>query len=158
MSSLKGMLSRWNLKGLSINAGFLQAEISFVDADRNAAWDMYVELLTRVTTQSLKPEDGDEKSALTSVFSLFKLTREIIKKNGPACINFAKIAIIILNQVIRPFTANWHKRSLAGELETEKGKIAFREDLHKLQIALRSYTSLLAEIASVEDISTIGEN
>ena len=82
MSSLKGMLSRWNLKGLSINAGFLQAEISFVDADRNAAWDMYVELLTRVTTQSLKPEDGDEKSALTSVFSLFKLTREIIKKNG----------------------------------------------------------------------------
>ncbi len=31
------------------------------EADKDAAWDMYVELLTRITTQPLSGEDGLEK-------------------------------------------------------------------------------------------------
>jgi len=30
------------------------------------------------------------------------------------CIQFRKIAIVVLNQVIRPFTVKWHRLSLAG--------------------------------------------
>lgn len=155
MATLKSYLKKWNLSELRITAGFLQANIEFKDADREAAWEMYVELLTRVTTQSIDLESGDEKTALDSIFSLFKLTREIIKKHGPKCINFAKIAIVILNQIIRPFTAKWHKLSLAGELQQEAGQRAFRVDLELLQINLRHYSRFLADIAKVEDLTTL---
>ena len=70
-----------------------------------AAWELYIELLTRITTQPLPQSYGDEKTALDSVFSIFGLTRSIIKENGTNCIEFTKIAIIVLNQIIRPFTA-----------------------------------------------------
>lgn len=153
MSTLKEFLSKWKLNELQINAWFLQAKISFNDADRNAAWEMYVELLTRVTTQNLDPEHGDEKTALTSVFNLFGLTREIIKRNGPQSINFAKLAIVILNQVIRPFTAKWHKLSLEGAFDKETQRKKFRKELEELQEMLRNYTRSLADIAGVEDLS-----
>ncbi|PHN02783.1 hypothetical protein CRP01_30830 [Flavilitoribacter nigricans DSM 23189 = NBRC 102662] len=136
-----------------MNAGFLQASISFKDADRAAAWDMYIELLTRVTTQYLEPEHGDEKSALDSFYALFGLTREVIKKNGPNCINFAKLAIVILNQVIRPFTAKWHKLSLAGAFADPVQCLLFRQEMEDLQTTLRKYTVSLADIAGVEDLT-----
>lgn len=31
------------------------------EVDKNAAWDLYVELLTRITTQPLLKEHGDEQ-------------------------------------------------------------------------------------------------
>ena len=155
ITTLKDFLRKWNFEDLSINAGFLNATISFKDADRAAAWDMYIELLTRVTTQYLEPGHGDEKAALTSFYSIFGLTREIIKKNGPECINFAKIAIVILNQIIRPFTAKWHKLSLANAFDDEAQCEIFRQEMGQLQLTLRKYTSILADIANVEDISKL---
>lgn len=155
MTTLKSFLSKWNLNNLSINTGILQANISFQDADKAAAWEMYIELLTRITTQYLEPDHGDEKAALTSIYSLFGITREIIKKNGAEAINFAKIAIVILNQVIRPFTAKWHKLSLAGAFEKEKQCALFRTELRDLQDKLRAYTRSLADIAGVEDLTDL---
>ena len=155
MNTLKDWLKKWKLDTLSINSGFLTAELKFRDADRKAAWDMYIELLTRVSTQSLEPDQGDEKAALTSIFSLFGLSREIIKKNGPECFEFTKIAIIILNQVIRPFTAKWHKLSLAGAFDNPQHNEAFRKELSTLQNTLRNYTRLLADMAEVEDLTQL---
>lgn len=155
MATLKDFLRHWKLDELKISTGFLDANISFKNADRDAAWEMYIELLTRVSTQYLSPKDGDEQAALDSIYSLFKTTRDIIKKNGADCINFAKIAIVILNQVIRPFTSKWHKKSLSKELEQAKEKIVFRKELEDLQGSLRSYTGMLAEIADVEDLTNM---
>ena len=42
-------------------------------------------------------EDGMEKTALGSVYSLFPITREIIKCNGRGCAEFTKLAIVVLN-------------------------------------------------------------
>ena len=61
---LRDFLERWGLSGLKIKLGFLEGEFKPSDPDRNAAWDLYVELLTRITTQYLPPESGDEKAAL----------------------------------------------------------------------------------------------
>jgi hypothetical protein len=157
MATFRELLRQWHLDNLNINAGFLQANISFKDADRSAAWEMYVELLTRVTTQSLEPDHGDEKAALTSFYSLFGITREVIKKNGPNCINFAKLAIVILNQVIRPFTAKWHKLSLAGAFDDPEQCQLFRQEMRELQGVLRKYTISLASIANVEDLTELEE-
>ena len=158
MATLKDYLNKWKLGKLSINAGFLQADIDFKDADRAAAWELYVELLTRVSTQYLNPNDGDEKSALNSLYALFKLTRDIIKRHGPECINFAKIAIIILNQIIRPFTAKWHRLSLQGAFKDPLKRAEFRAELKFLQIQIRAFTKSLADIAKVEDITNLEED
>lgn len=152
---LKDWLNKWNLTKLRVNAEFLQLDIEFKDADRDAAWELYVELLTRITTQYLQPNHGDEKTALDSVFSLFKTTREILKKHGTKCVNFSKIAIVVLNQVVRPFTAKWHKKSLAGAFEHVNECAAFRKELSGLQEELRKYTHLLSDIAGVEDLTDL---
>lgn len=51
------------------------------DYDHNAAWELYIELLTCLATQSLDDEHGDEKTALNSIFSLFDITRQVLKKS-----------------------------------------------------------------------------
>jgi mRNA-degrading endonuclease YafQ of YafQ-DinJ toxin-antitoxin module len=125
------------------------------DADKNAAWDLYVELLTRITTQPLPKEHGDEQTALNSVFALFTLTRDVLKKHGRNAEEFSKIAIVVLNQVIRPFTAKWHKHSLAGAFDDEKQCNEFRTDLKKLQLILGIYTQMLSDMAGVEDLTKL---
>ncbi len=157
MNTLNDWLNKWKLDSLSINTGFLSASVSFNDADKKAAWEMYIELLTRVATQDLQPDHGDEKSALDSIFSLFKLTREVIKKHGTDCVEFTKIAIVILNQVIRPFTAKWHKLSLAKAFDDENKCREFREELRDLQVMLRRYTQMLGGMAGVEDLTELEE-
>ena len=78
----KKWLENWDMTSLKINAHFLEMEWKPKDEDKSAAWELYIELLTRITTQPLPSEDGVEQTALDSVYSLFPLTREIIKRNG----------------------------------------------------------------------------
>lgn len=68
---------------------------------------------------------GDEETALKSIHSLFPTTRDIIKQHGRKSLTFTKLAIVVLNQIIRPFTA--------------------------LQADLRRYTGMLGEMAGVEE-------
>ncbi|MFZ4627330.1 MAG: hypothetical protein ACOYNR_03265 [Blastocatellia bacterium] len=146
-------LEKWNLTSLKISAGFLDMELQFRDEDKAAAWQLYIELLTRITTQPLADHEGDEETALKSLHAIFGLTREIIKQNGRGCIEFTKIAIVVLNQVIRPFTAKWHRLSLEGGFKDPARCRQFREELVVLQQKLRDYTGLLADVAGVEDLT-----
>ena len=45
------------------------------DADRRAAWNVYTELRTRISTQPLAYRAGDEGTALKSIYRLFDLSR-----------------------------------------------------------------------------------
>ncbi|MYA56675.1 hypothetical protein F4X88_10300 [Candidatus Poribacteria bacterium] len=148
-------VEKWGMTSLKITPPFLQMEWTPKAADKNAAWALYIELLTRITAQPLPVEYGDEKTALDSVYSLFVTTREVIREYGPECINFTKIAIVVLNQVVRPFTAKWHRKSLAGDLEDETERAVFRQELTALQEELRKYSRMLADIAEVEDLTEI---
>jgi len=151
----KEWLDQWSMTGLKISTGFLEMEWEPKDPDRDAAWDLYVELLTRVSTQHLEPAQGDEKTALDSVHALFGLTRETLKHRGRHCNEFAKIAIVVLNQVVRPFTTKWHKESLTNAFSNEKRRLEFRTELRHLQGQLRTYTKMLADIAKVEDLTEL---
>ncbi len=147
------LFHKFQLDKVQLNLSVVQLEISFKDVDKDAAWDLYVELLTRIVTQPLPYDAGDEKTALDSVYSLFPTTREILRRRGRESIGFSKIAIPVLNQVVRPFTAKWHKESLAGAFaDPAKGR-EFREELAVLQADLRNYNRLLADIAGVEDLT-----
>ena len=120
---------------------------------------LYVELLTRITTQALPKDSGEEETALDSIYSLFKTTRQILKEQGKDCVEFTKLAVIFLNQIVRPFTTEWHRKMLAGKLknvpENEQECRVFREELDSLQVELRKYSRALADLAGVEDLTDL---
>jgi len=151
----KKWLENWDMTSLKIKTPFLDMEWKPQEADKAAAWDLYVELLTRITTQPLPKEHGDEQTALNSVFTLFGLTRDVLKKHGRDAEEFAKIAIVVLNQVIRPFTAKWHKLSIDSAFSQKEKCEEFREELKKLQLVLGIYTKMLSDMAGVEDLTDL---
>ena len=152
---LKGLFSKYDLEKVKINLKLVEAEIRLSTADQDAAWELYVEMLTRIVTQPLPSENGDEKVALDSVYSLFPTTREVLRLHGRKAIHFSKVAIPVLNQVVRPFTAKWHKESLSGAFNDAGKREEFRGELMALQDKLRNYNRMLAEIAGVEDLTDL---
>ena len=85
-------------------------------------------------------------------------TREIFKHHGRGCIEFTKIAVVVLNQVIRPFTAKWHKLSVANAFDDPANCEEFRNELTELQVKLRLYTRMLSDMAGVEDLTELEDN
>jgi hypothetical protein len=80
--------------------------------ERKAAWELYVELVTRIAVQPLASEEGLMREALNSLYSLFGSTREILRTAGPNVGASKKsvggIAIAVLNNGLRPLLSKWH--------------------------------------------------
>ena len=68
------------------------------------------------------------KRALDSVYSLFPTTRTIIRTHGRDAMEFTKIAVVVLNQIVRPFTAKWHRLSLQGRLKIQCSAPGFAQN------------------------------
>lgn len=150
---IRDLLEKWNLTGLKVKTPIMDMEWKPSDPDRDAAWDLYVELLTRITTQPLPDDVGVEQTALDSVHTLFGLTRNTLKQHGRSCIEFTRIAVVVLNQIVRPFTSKWHILSTQGAFDRTEKRVEFRQDLRNLQEQLRKYTRLLSDLADVEDLT-----
>ena len=92
-------------------------------SEQTAAWEMYVELITRVAVVEMGPSQGLLREALDSLYSLFDSTRAILRQHGPSVArvkgkgsySFGYLAVIILNQVLRPVLAEWHPKLLDYE-------------------------------------------
>lgn len=141
---------------------------------RKAAWELYVELATRVTTVPLEPDEGLIREALSSMYSLFNTTRDILKRHGPALaksgngkLSFAVIAVTVLNSSIRPFLSRWHPRLEDHEArrsdETSRWKHeadwehapTVRQELRVLRDSLQQYAELLELALSLEPSNTL---
>jgi hypothetical protein len=81
------------------------------EAERSAAWELLVELATRVALTKLRPGDGLLRESLTSLHGLFPITRDILRRYGPSVVkvsadrgfvSFGVLAISVLNGGIRP--------------------------------------------------------
>lgn len=135
--------------------------------ERRAAWSLYVELVTRIAVQPLEADQGLLREALTSLYNLFPVTRQILKEAGPdvgaSCDSVGGIAIAVLNNGLRPFLAKWHPLLQTCEAErppnlspkeheqkwSEKSKL--REELESLRKDLEQYANALAVIAGVKE-------
>ena len=133
--------------------------------ERNAAWELYVELVTRVAVQSLNPQEGLVREAMNSLYSLFGSTREILRKAGPKVgashDSVGGIAIAVLNNGLRPFLSKWHPLLLEWEEKRpdevspkahEKAwdaETSVRSELDSLRGNLERYANALAVIAGV---------
>ena len=153
--NLMTLFQDFRLERVKLNFRLAEAEFTFQTVDMDAAWELYVELLTRIVTQPLPAEAGDEQTALDSVYSLFPATREILRRRGRGSIHFSKVAIPVLIQVVRPFTAKWHRESLAGSFDDAGKRAEFRAELESLQDEMRRYNRMLANIAEVEDLTDL---
>ncbi|WYL96187.1 MAG: hypothetical protein HEQ35_22260 [Gloeotrichia echinulata IR180] len=135
--------------------------------ERRAAWSLYVELVTRIAVQALEADQGLLREALTSLYNLFPVTRQILKEAGPdvgaSRDSVGGIAIAVLNNGLRPFLAKWHPLLQTWEAERppnlspkqheqkwpEESKL--REELESLRKDLEQYANALTVIAGVEE-------
>lgn len=141
-------------------------------SQRKAAWEMYVELVTRISVQPLGADDGLLREALSSLYKLFGETRRILREYGPevarprkkATLSFGQIAVDVLNVWLRPFLSHWHprlaeheQRRAAGEsvLEHEQRwaeSATVRDELKQLRVRLTAYADLLANACEISPL------
>ncbi len=142
-----------------------EAEWNADPKERQAAWALYVELVTRLAVQPLPANEGSMREALTSLHSLFDSTRQILRQAGPdigaSATSVGGIAITVLNRGIRPFLSRWHPALLDWESGRTSGTTPgdherkwpehdqFRSELDKLRANLESYATGLATLAGV---------
>jgi hypothetical protein len=140
--------------------------------EKNAAWELYVELITRISVVELDSEEGLLREALSSLYSLFAITRNILKTygtsvakpKGGSSISFGYLSIAILNTVLRPVLAKWHPllldhesrkqqnvSTVAHEKEWENYK-ELRQVLNTTRLILMQYANLLAQVADVPNL------
>lgn len=62
---------------------------------------------------------------------------------------------MVLNQIVRPFTAKWHKEMIADAFADSQKCDEFRKELLELQTTLRYYTKMLSDMAGVEDLTEL---
>jgi hypothetical protein len=115
------------------------------DDDKVAATKLHIQLVSRITTQRLGYLEGEEKTALTSVYALFDKARDIAAAH-PNCRHFEALTWHVLNVHVRPFTAKWHGQSERGKLAALDATDEFRADLNALQPLLQRFDHLLTYI------------
>ena len=148
----RDVLAEWGVNKLQLKLGFLDMEFVPQDDDRNAAWELYVELATRISTQPLPSGLGADAKALVSLYSLFQTTRDIMKRHGPGAIHFTRIGIAVLNRVLRPFLTRWHGVINAENKPSSATQDEFRKQLELVRLDMLQYARVLAKIADVEEL------
>lgn len=158
--------------GLDLKVLKVEGTWTPTEKEREAAWELYVELITRISVVELKDKEGILREALNSLYSIFSITREILRKYGPDVAiprgeneySFGKLAIMILNYELRPLLTKWHP--LLQEYEAKrKPEISIKEhednwemnaemhkELNETRKVLIQYSNLLAKVANAEPL------
>ena len=116
------------------------------DPNREPAKKLWVELATRIATQDLHHRSGNEECAATSVASLFGTGRKLMAEH-PNAHSFSELAVVMLNRVIRPYSARWHGWMTSDQtlgdtsnlFRDEMVRRRFRKELAQLSKVLRNY-------------------
>jgi hypothetical protein len=156
------------LAGLIINVPQLgRMQFAVTKDSRHVAWQLFVEGVTRVASQPLASNSGMIREAMTSLYGLFAITREILKESQPSARTGASatvehLAFAMLNAEIRPFLSRWHPDLLAWERthpdgceETWPGNVECRSALAETQERLVHYVLSFGELARVPNVRQI---
>jgi hypothetical protein len=153
---------------ISLPFGIGSVTITPDEREKEAAWELYVELSTRIAVHPLKDNQGLSREALSSLYSMFATTREILRKAGHRVAkdknSLGPLAIRVLNSGLRPFLAKWHPLLQEYEAQREAYISAFaheqaweyhaqlREELRQVQQGMQQYLYALAKIAGFEHV------
>lgn len=172
------MAATFNSLKVGLNLLGVQLEGTWIpdENEQKAAWEMYVELVTRVSVVEPPAGEGLLRESLTSIYSLFGTTRQILKEHGPSIaqpkrggdLSFGRIAVTVLNEVLRPVLTKWHPRledyeatkpDTRSRLDHEhlwEQNSGLRETLAEARKALEAYTRMLAKAAGVPELTEQG--
>jgi hypothetical protein len=141
------------------------------EREREAAWEMYVELITRVSVVELGASEGLLSEALSSFYALFEMTRGILRKYGPGVakskegqMSFGYLSVTVLNAVLRPLLSRWHP--LLADYEARRDPDTspvdhermwekageLRQEIELTREVLAKYADQLAEAAGVQPL------
>ncbi len=93
-------LERHGLSRRTIWARIPEGEFKPTTSDRLAAWELYVELETRGLLSNDQP--GQTRGALEDITALASVAREILRRHGPDCREFAELVMPLVKEVLRP--------------------------------------------------------
>ncbi|MGW1279561.1 hypothetical protein ACWD4V_21785 [Streptomyces tsukubensis] len=157
----------------------LVGEISGVwepdEAERDAAWELYVELATRISVVELKEDEGLLREALSSLYTVFGTTRDILRRYGPAVaprvpagqVTFGALAVTVLNLCVRPLLSKWHPLLAAHEnLRSEHvdpvsherrwdRAAELRKEIEAVRRVMLALADALNEVAGVGDLIAV---
>jgi hypothetical protein len=142
------------------------------EQEKKAAWELYIELVTRISVVELKKSEGILREALSSLYSLFPTTRQVLRHYGSsiaathedADYSLARLAVNFLNYELRPILSKWHPLLQDYEEQREKGvSIKAHEDRWEMNQELRKvlddsrtvlieYSKFLASAAGIEPL------
>lgn len=141
------------------------SELTFAvnNDSRQVAWHMFVETVTRVSTQPLAHNEGVLREALTSMYGLFATARETLKAARPSAPvpsgqTVEYLAITMLNRELRPFLSQWHPRLREFERANPdcpesdwRDNAACRAELQRVQHVIHDYAIGFARLAGVRE-------
>lgn len=154
---------RVRVKKVKVNLplGIGDMELETDSREREAAWKLYVELMSRITIQPLWEGEGHAREALQSIYSTYQSGRDILKAAGPGEhsgeYKLGEVGLRVMNERLRHFLSYWHPRLTAWEaLPEPRPKWAadgeFRARLAELQERMEEYATALAQIAGVTHV------
>jgi hypothetical protein len=147
-------------------------EFKAQEEDRKIAWEIFVQIRTRIAAVEFKKGEDSFKDVNVSLFALFTLIREKIlglslktvtkDKDG----NLVELYFSILNHGIRPYLTKWHipvshfherqKDSGKSEIEIDKEFLISNpeiiEDIQTLNFKMKRFAEVLHKIAKGDDI------
>ncbi|MEA2686245.1 MAG: hypothetical protein QOE93_1440, partial [Actinomycetota bacterium] len=142
-------------------------------AEREAAFELLVELSTRTTVAPLASDQGSLREALSSIYLVFDKTRVLLRKHGievakdhhDGNVSFGVLAVRVLNDVLRPTLSKWHPQledwealrpERMGKAEWErrwKQNGDCRKELDALREGVRAYIDTLGRISGAPGLA-----
>jgi hypothetical protein len=144
-----------------------QLHFAITRESQQVAWRMFVELVTRISTQPLDDRSGRLRSALNSLYSLLGFTRELLRENPPSQQTgpeptVEELAITMLNAELRPFLIHWHRtltdwRQANPDLSEADWPLhaQCRSQLVEVQGRLRQYAVNFGQLAGVPNAERV---
>lgn len=151
MALLHDYLEKNGLAECEVSIFFLKLKLKSSQTEKSAAWTLFVQLATRITTQDLEDGAGIEKAALDSLYDFFKISRNILAENGRLAEDFSVLTVFSLNTILRPFLSKWHRKSEKDNcFSIDEECNQFRVELKQLQKELTSLSLCLAKTAGLD--------
>lgn len=132
--------------------------------ERAAAYDLQVELVTRIGVEPLLPEQGGLREALTSLHSLIATSRDVLHRVAGETARPLRLPAIAtgLIRALRPFLATWHPALQEHEAMRPEGTspiaherswecaAEMRTALGELRVPLSAVARDLAQLSGID--------
>lgn len=153
------------LEKVSISAGPIKADFKPTNEERDAAWQVLIDLGTSIATQPFLDKTGHIRDVLSSLHRSFKATQATLRDLRPSTfdgdMHFASVCMALLTKSLGPFLAKWHEPLAAYEANRPKNvselqhehawpeRTQFLQQLDDLQATMRAFTTLLSQLAGI---------